>query len=236
MVRTNWIHFDFTSQVTLKCQTEYFQCKFVCQHTNITRHVPFNCQNLHDTVSCFVFTTEALGSVKTKHLGVFLVRVKFWSSPSFLLPFKQKTNIVSILNPFLREEQKVLFPLILVVTPHHMTPKEVEVWAIFYSSMKVNGIPLLEENPKLVIDMSFGTFFSLQAAEVKSEGLSFFNVFNFSSATRGHFRNVTTPFTSMDHWSKKFFERLCIRNFIKRNVQLLSFIIMSFRIFWLIIQ
>ena len=32
-------------------------------------------KTLHDMVSCFVFTTEPLGCVKTKHLGVFLVRV-----------------------------------------------------------------------------------------------------------------------------------------------------------------
>ncbi len=32
-------------------------------------------QTLHDTVCCFVFTMEPLGRVKTKHLGVFLVRL-----------------------------------------------------------------------------------------------------------------------------------------------------------------
>ena len=43
-----------------------------------TETVPLGCtnfQNLHDTVSCCVFTMEPLVCVKTKHLGVFRVRV-----------------------------------------------------------------------------------------------------------------------------------------------------------------
>ena len=51
----------------------------------IYSEVPLNFQSLHDMVCCFVFTTEPLGHVKTKDLGVFLMRVHlfpFWYSNS----------------------------------------------------------------------------------------------------------------------------------------------------------
>ena len=51
------------------------------------------------------------------------------------------------------------------------------------------------------------------------KGLQFFHVFNFSSATRGHFSNITAPFSSIGCLPKsiiKVFERWFI---MKQNVQ-----------------
>ena len=61
----------------LHCPKEYVASLIgLYKNIIITRQVPLNIQSLHDTVSCFVFTTESLGCIKTKHLGIFLVRVK----------------------------------------------------------------------------------------------------------------------------------------------------------------
>ena len=99
-------------------------------------------------------------------------------------------------------------PIILLI--HHLS----KIWMILFWST-VHGWKLCTN----IWKAPSGGRAEIQNPKVHN---FFFYIFNFSSGTRGHFSNITAPFSSMGCWPKRIiqiFERWCINRSMKQNVQ-----------------